>query len=388
MSKKIFSSGWDRNSSVGSLATHQERVIALTITRREAKLALVPELTALLEQRFHLLKLIKLEGPVGRRPLSTISGFSEREIRMMIERFNDQSLVRISKEGVTITSKGIDVLFALDQTIEETSGRRAIADRLMGHFDIEAIHVVEGDADQTELTKKLLAMHAAKQFRSHIGDGKIVAVTGGSTVAAIPHYMQHREQLSDLQFIAARGGVGEQLGLQANMIAASFAEVCGASYKAFYYPETLSEEAHEVFQREPEAQEMMKLYDQADCVIHGIGDAKKMAKLRNSSEEERRILDDMQAKGEAFGYYFNRQGEVVHRIRTVGIQIEQLRDIPMIIAVAGGKSKAEALCSYLISAPRQTSFITDEGAAKEMLALLQEQAVDESLQDDSYQYKK
>ena len=51
-----------------------------------------------------------------------------------------------------------------------------------------------------------------------------------------------------------------------------------------------------------------------------------MAELRNTPENEQlRLLQDRQAKGEAFGFYFDEQGEIVHRIRTVGIQMEQLK---------------------------------------------------------------
>ncbi|WP_224654095.1 sugar-binding domain-containing protein, partial [Escherichia coli] len=66
-------------------------------------------------------------------------------------------------------------------------------------------------------------------------------------------------------------------------------------------------------------------------------------------------------------YYFDGRGNVVHRIRTVGIQTEQLKKVPLIIAVAGGNSKAEAIMSYMASAPRQTILVTDEGAARAML---------------------
>lgn len=335
----------------------------------DAQLALVPEISSLIEQRYHLLKLIKLSGPIGRRPLSSMSGFSEREIRTMLETMKEQGVVDIAKEGVSITAKGAEVLFILHDSIEERSGRRQLAAKLIERLAVRDVRIVEGDSDRSELTKKLLGMHTAKQFRSHINGHKIVAVTGGSTVAAIPAFM-HNEELSDLLFIAARGGVGEELGLQANMIAASFAEACQASYKAFYYPDTLSEEAHAVFQHEPAAKEMLELYSKTECVIHGVGNAAEMALLRNSQDEEKQILTDRHAEGEAFGFYFNRQGEIVHRIRTVGIQIEQLQEVPLLFAVAGGESKAEALLSYLASAPPQTILITDEGAANKMLSLM------------------
>ena len=113
---------------------------------------------------------------------------------------------------------------------------------------------------------------------------------------------------------------------------------------------------------------MMELYEKTDCVLHGIGDAHHMADLRNTPENECRLLQEQGAKGEAFGYYFDGNGNVVHRIRTVGIQTEQLNNVPLIIAVAGGQSKAEAILSYMASAPRQTILVTDEGAARAMLA--------------------
>ncbi|PID14130.1 hypothetical protein CSV63_14605 [Sporosarcina sp. P34] len=341
----------------------------MSLSFYEAQLALIPELPLLIEQRYQMLKLIKASGPVGRRTLSSVSGLSERETRTMLDLLKEQELVHIAKEGVSTTEKGIEVLFALHDTMEEKSGRRQLANELAERLGILKVHVVEGDSDDSPLTKKLLGMQAAKQFRSRIKGDEIVAVTGGSSVAAIPSFMQ-QDELPDVQFIAARGGVGEEIGLQANMIAASFAEACHATYKAFYYPDTLSEEAHAVFQHEPAAKEMLELYSRTDCVIHGVGNATKMAVLRNSPEEEQQILRDRQAKGEAFGFYFNQQGEIVHRIRTVGIQMEQLQDVPLVLTVAGGASKAEALLSYLASAPSQTILVTDEGAAQNMLSLM------------------
>ncbi len=168
-------------------------------------------------------------------------------------------------------------------------------------------------------------MEAAKQFSTKIGEGKIVAVTGGSTIASIPLHIEKFNDTNELLFIAARGGVGDDIGLQANVIAASFAEACGGTYSTFYYPESLSEEAHEAFRKEPSVLKMIELYETTDCVLHGIGDAQTMATMRNSPTEEQDMIQDNGAKGEAFGYYFDQDGNVVHRLRTVGIQTEHLR---------------------------------------------------------------
>ncbi len=57
------------------------------------------------------------------------------------------------------------------------------------------------------------------------------------------------------------------------------------------------------------------------------------------------------AVGEAFGYYFNEEGEVVHKVPTIGLQLEDLSHIEHVIAVAGGSSKAKAIRAYMKSAP-------------------------------------
>jgi central glycolytic genes regulator len=72
------------------------------------------------------------------------------------------------------------------------------------------------------------------------------------------------------------------------------------------------------------------------------------------------------AVAEAFGYYFNQEGEVVHRVQTIGIQLEDIERVRHVIAVAGGASKAKAIQAYMKQAPRSI-LITDEGAAKALV---------------------
>lgn len=337
----------------------------------EAQRKLVPEMVDVLHRRYKLLTFIEMSGPIGRRPLSLLAGLSERECRNEMESLRDLDLIRIAKEGTTITVEGAKVRAALQPSIDEWTGHGLIERKLQRLLHIQHVKIVPGDSDANDAVKNLLAKEAANEFTERIGDGEIVAVTGGTSVAAIPHYMHSFERAAHLHFIAARGGVGNDIGLQANVIAASFAHACGGTYSTFYYPESLSGEAHEVFKKEPTAQKMIDLYEKTDCVIHGIGDAQRMAEMRNTPSDETEKLQQDGAKGEAFGYYFDENGKIVHRIRTVGIQTEQLKKVPLIIACAGGKAKADAIAAYMASAPEQTLLVTDEGAALEIIRKLE-----------------
>ena len=72
------------------------------------------------------------------------------------------------------------------------------------------------------------------------------------------------------------------------------------------------------------------------------------------------------AVGEAFGYYFNEQGEVVHKVKTVGIQLDDLRTCTSCYCCCRWFFKGKSNTAYMKQA-HHTILITDEGAANELL---------------------
>ena len=75
--------------------------------------------------------------------------------------------------------------------------------------------------------------------------------------------------------------------------------------------------------KEPEIHEVLHLIKSANMVLHGIGDAMTMARRRKTALKLLTIATD-EAVGEAFGYYFNEAGEVVHKVQTIGLQLDDL----------------------------------------------------------------
>ena len=67
------------------------------------------------------------------------------------------------------------------------------------------------------------------------------------------------------------------------------------------------------------------------------------------------------------GTFSIENGEVIYKVPKIGIELNELQDVPVILAVAGGKSKAKAIKAYMKNAPKQTWLITDEAAANEIL---------------------
>lgn len=169
-------------------------------------------------------------------------------------------------------------------------------------------------------------------------------------------------------FVPARGGIGEKVENQANTIVAEMARKASGDYRLLYVPDPLSETSYQTMLHEPSIKEISHLIRNSDIVLHGIGDALTMAKRRKTTDEIIRQLVEAEAVSEAFGYYFNKTGDVVHKVRTIGMQLEDLETAQHVITVAGGRSKAQAITSYFEQGKRKSDlFITDEAAAKQIL---------------------
>lgn len=318
----------------------------------------------LLQTRYRILQAVQLMQPIGRRVLAETLKMTEREVRKETEILREQVLLESDKSGMLCTEDGLAVIEQLQEMVYEWTGLSHLASKLQKGLGVNKVIVVPGNYDEDETVLTLLGKEAAKQFNESIRSEQIVAVTGGKTVASLAPFLQLDETRQNITFVAARGSIGHELPLQANTLVATFATKMNAQYRTLLLPDHLSEQAYQAMLKEPMVVDMMDYYDRADCVIHGIGSAEEMAIRRNSSPDDLRILEEKGAVSEAFGYYFNADGEIVHRICTIGIQLEQVKKCKYPIAVAAGKQKVNPILSYFKVAPKQTVFITDEVTAK------------------------
>src|SRR5699024_9191068 len=98
-----------------------------------------------------------------------------------------------------------------------------------------------------------------------------------------------------------------------NTIAAKMALAENGDYRLLYVPDPLSEKLYHTMIHEESIRETLTLIRNAQIVIHGIGDALALAKRRKTSEAVLQKLTEEEAMSEAFGYYFNDKGNIVHK---------------------------------------------------------------------------
>ncbi|WP_044641241.1 sugar-binding transcriptional regulator [Risungbinella massiliensis] len=328
---------------------------------------LLPDLLEVMKKRYEILRQIHILQPVGRRALTQVLQTTERVLRAEVDFLRSQGLVEIATIGMRLTEEGVELLKLLEQSMSELLGLSDLEAQLTKLLHINRVIVLPGDSDRSEAVKTALGRAAGHLLMELVGsEKKVIAVTGGSTMRAIAETMTPSARLKRALFLPARGGVGESARKEANFVVTLLAERAGGSYRLFHVPEQLSESAYLALADEPKIRDTLAMLQQADIVVYGIGEAKKMAVRRESTREVLKILDEAHAVGESFGYYFDKHGKIVHRVQTIGLDIKDLPSIPHKIAVAGGASKAEAIQAIGALFP-QDILITDEAAAKKIL---------------------
>lgn len=329
---------------------------------------LLPELVDVIGMRYRVLRFIRLMQPIGRRTLANSLEMSERVLRSEVTFLKEQGLVNVATSGMTLTDEGTILLSQLEDVMKEVFDIQQMEEKLKEILEIDEVHIVPGNSDEFSWVKKEMGRTCISIMKKKLfAKGNTIAVTGGTTVAAVAEMMMPDVDMKEALFVPARGGLGEQVENQANTICATMARKAMGAYRLLHVPDQLSKESYQSLINEPSIQEILQLIQSADMVIHGIGEADTMATRRNTSQEVLEKLSNANAVAEAFGYYFDQSGDIIHKVLTIGLQLEDLKDIPHIIAVAGGASKANAIKAYMKYGTNQ-ALVTDEGAAKAILA--------------------
>jgi len=330
---------------------------------------IAPEITAILEQRYAVLRAIYYKAPIGRRALAQELHAPERLIRNELELLSELGFVAKSSSGVALSAGGERILLQLADYIRQMRGLSDLEQELASRLGLQAAIVVPGNTDEDPFVKQDLAKATVRCLRNSLKDGDILAVSGGTTLAEVAKGVGLDGPRRSVTVVPARGGLGEDVELQANTIAAKLAQGLGGSYRLLHAPDNVEPQLMDTILQEPSIREVVSLCRRAHVLLHGIGTAEEMAKRRGLDDDQVMQLIAGGAVGEAFGYYFNTQGEVVYSTASVGIRMEDLAKIPLIIGVGGGKSKAWALLSVI-----RVGFcdvcITDEGAARKVIQIL------------------
>jgi central glycolytic genes regulator len=335
----------------------------------ELQKQLLPDLMDVMKRRYSILRQVMASDSVGRRSLAASLYMTERVLRAETDFLKAQGLLEINAAGMRISEAGKLLVDALEPLLKDLFGLSELESKLREHFQLKAVMIVPGDSDESLQTLRELGRAGSQALKMYMNQEDVIAVTGGSTMAQLANQLATPLPMKGVFFVPARGGLGESLEYQANTIASTMAKRTGSQYRLLHVPDHLGEEAYITLMQEPNVREVVEVIRKARIVVHGIGDAMVMARRRKVDEATREAMQTDGALAEALGYYFDRTGSVIHRMSTVGLRVEDLDSADVVIGVAGGKSKGEAIAAVLRFG-RDDVLVTDEAAALELLEII------------------
>ena len=329
---------------------------------------LIPEVVEIMTKRYLVLREISLNGPIGRRALATNLQNSERVVRTETELLKQQGLIDVDLKGMTITEEGRELLRDLKDVMSDAMGLNELQEEVRQHLGIKKVVLIPGSYDNNHSLLKDISKQAAKYFLHVIKEDDIVSIAGGSTMLEFAKSIKSDKKYNSVTVVPARGSVGLDVETQSNNVVAEVSKNIHANYKLLNVPDQLCEESIKTLTQEPEIKNTLELIKNSTVLVFSIGRADEMVKRRKLSDEKAKDIMNKKAVGEAFGHYFNKKGEIVYKLNTVGIDMESFKNKRETIAVFAGRKKAEAFIP-ISKINKNIVLITDEESAKEILKL-------------------
>lgn len=327
-----------------------------------------PDLIEKLIFRFKILEYIYINAPVGRRNIASHLGVGERIVRNELEFFTDEKFIEVIKSGTFITELGESMLQELRGLVNNLNENHIIAEELKNKLRIKKVLVCDSYQDEI-LGKEQLAKVASEYFLNIISEKDVIAISGGTTVKSFVDTMSVKKYYNEISVIPARGCLGNGLECQSNVVANNLSKKLKAKFFGTFLPDYLDELTFDRLKDLEEVKTLIEYLDKINVLIFGIGRADAMAKRRSLKSSEINLLNEKNAVSEAFGNYFDINGNIVYSSNTIGLDMEQYLKINDVIAIAGYGKKYKAIIS-ICNIRKDMTLITDRETAKQILAIL------------------
>jgi deoxyribonucleoside regulator len=284
-------------------------------------------------------------------------GISRQTVGRYIERSKNEGLVNIRINS--------PLLFAteLESLLEQ-------------QFNLREVVVVSPAVEEEDAVKEALGMAGAEFLERHISPGDSLGVAWGSTVLSVGRQLKSvkRENVSIVQLNGSMD-VG-RYSTRAEYMVDLFAEAFGAHMVTLSAPMLVDRaEIIESLMGDSRIATSLKIARQTNIALFGVGDVSEYSSPYKAGYYDEKLLERAQrdgAVGEICGRFYNSSGQPCSPKldkRTLAIDLENLKQKVLSIAIAGSPHKVEAILGML-HGQYCNVLITEEETAKALLSRL------------------
>ncbi|MGZ8718613.1 MAG: sugar-binding transcriptional regulator [Aeromicrobium sp.] len=262
-------------------------------------------------------------------------GLSRQKVQRMIHRAREQGIVEIHVHSVPVLHIELE-------------------NKLRTTFGLHDAQVAAAHPDEA-MCRRQVARAGADYLERRMVDGSVVAVGLGRNTSQVADLFSPSRPLN-ATFVSAMGGSPGFAAVNPNETCAKFAARSGGVAQALYAPAFVEDSSlRDSLLSQQAISQTLSLARQATRAIIGIGTPADDSILVHAgclSREQARMLRSAGAVGEIIGNYCDVEGRPIdstERDRRIGLTIDDLRSIPLVIAVAAEQGKAAAILGALRS---------------------------------------
>lgn len=227
---------------------------------------------------------------------------------------------------------------------------RNLEKKLKVKFDLTNAIVVSSQEDK-QVQKKRVANAAVKFLLRKMENKATIAVAPGTTIysmiSSIPSTVKHKDAL----FVSITGGLGnKQTDIQSNVLSDLFAQRLEAKKLELHAPVTMdSEEAKKIMMEQSSIKSVLNKAKLADIALVGVGGKPVYSTMTNAYMAQMNAEDELkhpEIVGDICYNFIDKNGKLVDcewNKRVISIDLESIKKIPLVIAVAEGKEKVDSI---------------------------------------------
>ena len=282
-------------------------------------------------------------------------GISRQTVGRYIERARQEGLVDVQIKSPLLFSVELETL-------------------LEKKFNLMEALVVSPAVEGEDAVKESLGMVGAEFLEQHVLPGDTLGISWGSTVLEVGRHLKSvkRENITIVQLNGSMD-MG-RYSTRAEYIVDLVAKAFGANMVTFSAPMLVDRpEILESLLSDSRVATALNIARKANIAIFGIGDVSESSSPYKVGYYDKELLNGVQragAVGEICGRFFDGNGRICSPEldrRTLAVNLDNLRQKKLSIAIAGSLHKVDAILGML-RGQYCNVLITDEDTAKALLA--------------------
>ena len=278
------------------------------------------------------------------------------------------SRVKVSRLLTEARNKGIvkiEIVYPKDNCIE-------LERQLEEKYHLEEVVIISSSSNSPDSIHMEVTNTAAQFIEEKVNPKDIIGIAWGRTLKRVSDRIG--EVNKEVEIVQLLGNIGSS-EYSGDVIVRNIAKSFQGSIYLLPAPAIVDNiEIKEAIKSDGHISSILEMQKQCSLAIVGIGQVSEKSTLVMSNylkEEDLKRLKSDGAVGEVVGRFVDENGQICKTSvndRVLGIEIDSLKEIPCVVAIASGEEKGKSIKAVLKTGSIDV-LITDENTAQNILKL-------------------